>query len=159
MHKNLFFPFLRTFFAGILIITLWSFKNQAANQTKLVNYFKNDSTRNAFNDLYTHISETAIYPKIAREEGVSGRVVAVITIKNNKVESAKIIRGIGNGCDEEVVKVIRAFKNDLTGVKPGVYYLPVVFRFKEDATLNAIDTSLSNSPNYLNQIVISAGDH
>lgn len=48
------------------------------------------------------------YPEIAIKQGVEGRVVVRFVVdKNGKVSDPEIIRGIGAGCDEEVLRVIK----------------------------------------------------
>lgn len=75
------------------------------------------------------------YPLDARNKGISGTVVVRFIIdKNGKVFDAKIIRGIGGGCEEEVLRVVN--ENLHTWFKPGmqdgmevntVFYLPMRF--------------------------------
>ncbi len=48
------------------------------------------------------------YPQLAIENGVEGEVVLLVTIlKNEKVDSVKVLEGIGFGCDEEAVRLVR----------------------------------------------------
>jgi Ca-activated chloride channel family protein len=48
------------------------------------------------------------YPEIARENGISGTVyVSFIIDKKGNVSDVKVLRGIGGGCDEEAVRVIK----------------------------------------------------
>jgi protein TonB len=52
------------------------------------------------------------YPQKAIEEKTEGRVVAKFTLfKDGSVGDVKIIRGIGNGCGEEVKRVILSMNN------------------------------------------------
>jgi len=47
------------------------------------------------------------YPKLARVNGIEGTVVATFTMdETGQISDVKILRGIGGGCDEEVVRVI-----------------------------------------------------
>ncbi len=65
--------------------------------------------------LYSEIN----YPKQAREARIEGRVI-VQYIVNQKggVENPKIIRGIGGGCDEEVLRAIKLM-NFTPGIQNG----------------------------------------
>ncbi len=48
------------------------------------------------------------YPARARKAGVEGRVtVQFVVNKQGNVENAKVLRGIGAGCDKEALEVIR----------------------------------------------------
>lgn len=48
------------------------------------------------------------YPKIAKRNGIEGKVVVQFVVnKKGEVEDLKITRGIGGGCDEEVLRVIK----------------------------------------------------
>lgn len=62
--------------------------------------------------LYSEIK----YPKKAREARIEGRVIVEYLVnKKGEVENPKIIRGIGGGCDEEVLRVIK-----LMSFTPGI---------------------------------------
>jgi len=75
------------------------------------------------------------YPEMARKAGIEGRVIVqFIVTEEGTVDSPKVIRGIGGGCDEEALKAVSQAK-----FKPGrqrgkavrvQYSLPVVFRLQ-----------------------------
>ncbi len=49
------------------------------------------------------------YPQMARESGIQGTVyVTFVVEKNGSVTDVRVLRGIGGGCDEEAVRVIKA---------------------------------------------------
>lgn len=51
------------------------------------------------------------YPQLAREAGIEGRVyVQFIINKNGEVEDPNVIRGIGGGCDQEALRVVKKAK-------------------------------------------------
>lgn len=57
------------------------------------------------------IAKTLEYPKEASKKGVSGNVhVAYSVNENGDVTDAKVTRGIGTGCDEEALRVVRLLK-------------------------------------------------
>lgn len=57
--------------------------------------------------LMRYVSQNIVYPSVAREIGKEGIVyVSFVVNENGNVESVKVMRGIGFGCDEEVVRVI-----------------------------------------------------
>jgi protein TonB len=56
------------------------------------------------------------YPDLARKSGVEGRVVVQFVVdEHGKVSKAKVIRGIGAGCDKEALRVINS-----TTFSPGI---------------------------------------
>lgn len=79
------------------------------------------------------ISENLQYPKTASEMGISGKVILQLVIdKEGKVSDVKVLRGIGGGCDEEamrVVKLMPAWKPGTQNGKPVTVYfiLPILF--------------------------------
>ncbi|HUM47238.1 MAG TPA: energy transducer TonB, partial [Chitinophagales bacterium] len=58
------------------------------------------------------------YPSEARENGIEGKVVAQFVVnENGAISDIRIIRGIGGGCDEEIVRVIKLMPNWKPGIK------------------------------------------
>lgn len=48
------------------------------------------------------------YPEMARKAGIEGTVnIQFIVNENGEVEDPRVIRGIGGGCDEEALRVIK----------------------------------------------------
>lgn len=48
------------------------------------------------------------YPEMARRAGIEGRVtVQFIVNEQGQVENARVVRGIGGGCDEEALKAVK----------------------------------------------------
>jgi protein TonB len=55
-------------------------------------------------ELYSKVN----YPEHARQLSIEGRVyVQFVLTENGQVQDAKVIRGIGGGCDEEALRVVR----------------------------------------------------
>jgi len=49
------------------------------------------------------------YPTMARESGIQGTVYVTFVVEpDGKVSNVQILRGIGGGCDEEAIRVIKA---------------------------------------------------
>nr|WP_294895798.1 energy transducer TonB [uncultured Pedobacter sp.] len=76
------------------------------------------------------------YPPQARENGISGRVVVSFVIdKNGEISNLKVVKGIGGGCDEEAMRVIKKSPFWKPGMQNGravrvAYIMPVVFRME-----------------------------
>lgn len=55
------------------------------------------------------LSENIRYPQMARESGIQGTVfVTFVVERDGSVTDVRILRGIGGGCDEEAIRVIKA---------------------------------------------------
>lgn len=85
--------------------------------------------------LYEYLGKTK-YPPIARENNIQGRVyVSFIVDKDGKIKDAKVLRGIGGGCDEEALRMVRSMPDWKPGRQNGrnvivQYNLPVNFSLK-----------------------------
>lgn len=56
----------------------------------------------------TYLRDNIKYPEMAKESGVQGTVyVTFVVEKDGSISNVKILRGIGGGCDEEAVRVIK----------------------------------------------------
>jgi protein TonB len=89
------------------------------------------------NGVLVYVSSNIIYPALAREIGREGIVhVSFVVNQLGEVEGVKILKGIGYGCDEEVLRVINKMpvwkkpgKNNGKAVKVR-YNIPVSFKLR-----------------------------
>lgn len=66
--------------------------------------------------MFKYIAENVEYPPLARENNIQGRVtVQFVVDENGKIIDAKVLKGIGWGCDEAALKVV----NSMPRWKPG----------------------------------------
>jgi periplasmic protein TonB len=66
------------------------------------------------------LSENIRYPQMARESGIQGTVfVTFVVERDGSVTDVRVLRGIGGGCDEEAVRVIRAMPRWNAGQQRG----------------------------------------
>lgn len=86
-------------------------------------------------ELMEYLAKNVKYPAKARENGTMGTVIATYIIdENGKIQEPTIKSGIGYGCDEEVLRVIREMPDKWNpGIKNGKRVpvrmtLPVKFR-------------------------------
>lgn len=87
-------------------------------------------------ELMTYLSNNIKYPTRAVSSETEGRVVLGFVVdKNGNIDEIKILKGIGDGCDEEAIRVV----NQMPKWKPGknngkpvnVYFnLPITFELK-----------------------------
>lgn len=55
-----------------------------------------------------YLTENLTYPATAKEKGIQGLVVLTFVVREEgKVDSVEVLRGIGGGCDEEAVKLVK----------------------------------------------------
>lgn len=77
-----------------------------------------------------------IYPALAQESGIQGTVfVQFVVSKTGKISNVKILRGIGGGCDEEAVRVVKEMPNWIPGRQNGqavpvMFQIPVKFQLQ-----------------------------
>lgn len=61
-----------------------------------------------FDEFYKYVAKNIKYPKQARRMGVEGRVIVQVVIgKDGSLTDPKVLKGIGSGCDEEAVRVLK----------------------------------------------------
>jgi TonB family protein len=86
------------------------------------------------NELYRYLATNIQYPAEAKKKGIQGRVfVTFIIEQDGRVTDVRILRGIGGGCDEEALRVVRAMPRWRPGVQKGKpvrvqYNLPISFK-------------------------------
>jgi protein TonB len=81
-----------------------------------------------------YIKANLKYPEVAKANDVQGRVfVTFVVERDGSVTNPKILRGIGNGCDEEVVRLLKNCPKWNPGMQNGKalrvqYIVPVEFK-------------------------------
>lgn len=86
--------------------------------------------------LLTFIAENIKYPKAAQRIGVEGRVTLSFVIdEEGAITNIEVLKGIGAGCDEEAVRVLKLLPNYSPGKQRGVpvkvrMRIPVNFRLQ-----------------------------
>lgn len=82
---------------------------------------------------YRFLGRTIIYPAKAKDNNTQGRVIVTFVVeKDGSISGAKIVHGIGDGCDEEVLRVMYLSPKWLPGTLYGVlvrvqYSVPISF--------------------------------
>jgi len=83
--------------------------------------------------LNKYLSKNISYPSIARENNIQGIVyVSFVVSKIGAISEVKVLRGIGGGCDEEALRVVRGMPAWIPGRQSGSavpvkFTLPVRF--------------------------------
>jgi protein TonB len=74
------------------------------------------------------------YPAVARENNIQGRVtLSFVVERNGEITNIKVLKGIGAGCDEEAIRVLKKSPLWKPGKQNGKtvrvsYVIPIVFR-------------------------------
>ncbi len=82
------------------------------------------------------ISQNIKYPAIARDKDITGKIfIRFYVNKTGKVSRPVILRGIGGGCDEEALRVIKMMPDWKPGTQNGkpvnvFFNLPIYFSLK-----------------------------
>ncbi len=85
--------------------------------------------------LANYLRENINYPTEAIEKNIKGRVIIGFVInKDGSISDIKIVKGIGYGCDEEAIRLVKNFPKFIPGTKEGkptlsTFYLPINFQF------------------------------
>lgn len=59
--------------------------------------------------MYMFVYNKLEYPAIAKENGISGQVIVQFVVsKEGEIQKAKVVRGIGGGCNEEALRIVNS---------------------------------------------------
>ena len=105
--------------------------------------------------LMQYVAQNLRYPAEAQQANVSGRVfVQFVVTQTGNIQSLRILKGIGYGCDEEAVRIVSQMPKWTPGSQSGkpvavMYNLPIQFTLEkkaEDQRTGKVEI-LDNSPN------------
>lgn len=88
-------------------------------------------------NLKDYLDKNLHYPALAREMEISGKVIVQFVVgKQGEISNIKVLRGIGGGCDEEAVRVIKEMPKWSPGILHGkfvpvIFTLPITFKLTE----------------------------
>jgi TonB family protein len=86
--------------------------------------------------LMKYLSENIKYPEQAKKDKIQGKVyISFVVEKDGSVAGAKVLRGIGGGCDEEALRVVNAMPKWTPGKQRNTpvrvqFNLPVAFKLQ-----------------------------
>jgi protein TonB len=86
--------------------------------------------------LFEYLGKNIKYPSMARENGITGTVYVTFVVEGNgEISDVKKLRGIGGGCDEEAMRVVKAMPSWKAGKQNGKsvrvqYNLPIKFTLR-----------------------------
>jgi len=85
---------------------------------------------------YKYLAENIKYPEQAKKDKIQGKVyISFVVEKDGSISDAKVLRGIGGGCDEEALRVVNAMPKWTPGKMRGEvvrvnYNLPITFKLQ-----------------------------
>lgn len=88
--------------------------------------------------MYAYIQKNLVYPEKAKAKGIEGRVFVQFVIeKDGSISNILIKRGIGGGCEEAVVEMIKNMPKWKPGKQKGKpvrcqFTLPINFELPKD---------------------------
>jgi TonB family protein len=97
---------------------------------------KEEQTNCSTGKMLKFIYGELIYPAEAKQRKTEGTVVVQFVInKDGSISNAKIVKEIGDGCGEEVLRIVSKMPNWEAGMQRGIpvkvrYTLPVKFRLE-----------------------------
>jgi TonB family protein len=106
------------------------FKNEVCEQMEDQKERKSCSESEMLKFLYSNIK----YPKAAKEAEINGRVIAKFVVqKDGSIAKAEVLRDIGGGCGDEVLRIINSMPEWIPGKQKGEavnvsYVLPISFK-------------------------------
>ncbi len=91
-------------------------------------------------ELFKYLSQNIIYPAMAKDAGISGIVyVTFVVMEDGKINYVKVLKGVGGGCDEEAMRVVKNMPEWKAGKQRGKsvrvqFNLPIKFTLKGSGT-------------------------
>lgn len=88
------------------------------------------------NEFSKWVNQRLVYPEIAKENGVQGRITMMFTVKvDGTVADVKVVRGVDPALDKEAIRVISSSPKWTPGKQrdravPVTYTFPVIFRLR-----------------------------
>lgn len=88
------------------------------------------------NEFTKWVNERLVYPEIAKENGVQGRVTLQFTVeKDGRVTNVKVLRGVDSSLDKEAVRVVSSSPKWTPGRQRDravkvTYTFPVIFQLR-----------------------------
>ncbi len=110
--------------------------------------------------LFKFFKKKLVYPNIAWQNRIEGTVYVSFTVsKSGFIDNVQVKRGIGSGCNEEAIRVIKSMPRWKPGRRNGIrvptnYTLPVSFKLRNrDLPKNETLTEVQDSLTFANDSV------
>ena len=107
-------------------------KSLSADIERMPEYPGGDEARLKF------LRDSLVYPIDARLKGIQGRVYVTFVIeRDGSISEVKVLKGIGYGCDEEAIRVVKSMPNWIPGIEEGKpvrvqFNMPLLFKLNNN---------------------------
>lgn len=92
----------------IILLSSMAFSQSAPSDDK---YLAFATTMPELQGGMAELTKKITYPEFAKKNGIEGKVYAMAYVdENGNVDKVQIIKSLGGGCDEEVVRVLKNSK-------------------------------------------------
>ncbi len=87
-------------------------------------------------ELLGFLAENIKYPEIAKRAGVEGKIfISFVVSRSGKIADIQVVKGIGAGCDEEAIRVVKMMPDWKPGKQNGApvnvrVSIPIVFKLQ-----------------------------
>ena len=99
---------------------------------------KDPAFKGGIENFYAYLRKNVRYPAVAKENNVQGKVFLTFVVeKDGSLTDIKVVRGIGSGCDDEAIRVLKASPHWQPGIQNGrpvrvQYTMPISFTLTTD---------------------------
>ncbi len=99
---------------------------------------KDPAFKGGIDKFYAYLQKNMRYPAVAKENNVQGKVfVTFVVERDGALTDIKVVRGIGSGCDEEAIRVLKSSPRWTPGIQNGrpvrvQYTMPINFTLTTD---------------------------
>ena len=111
---------------------------QKANEGVFIHYEEGPDYLGGYEAMLKFLHENVKYPLLSQEKRIQGTVFVQFQISiTGKISKCEILRGIGGGCDEEAIRVVKMMPhwslNRFWGaVEPCMFQIPVKFQLTKE---------------------------
>ncbi len=118
----------------ILLLAPTSFAQEHKKEEAFTIVEEQPTPKGGMSAFYKFIGENLKYPEQAKKDSIQGKVfIQFMVLASGKLAHIKILKGIGNGCDEAALNVIKNSPSWIPGKEKGKAVrvwmtLPIIFR-------------------------------
>jgi protein TonB len=104
-----------------------------------------------------YLNQNIHYPRDARENGIQGRVLITFVVEEDgRISNVTLIKGIGGGCDEEALNLVKNMPNWIPGQQKGKnvrvqFNMPIEFRINGLSSVPKWDDSYEKGNVFFDQ--------
>lgn len=105
-------------------------------------------------EMQNYIEKQLVYPQAAVEAGIEGRVfIGFWVMEDGSLDHFKVLQGLGYGCDEAALEVIKGMPRWSPAMNRGVpinyqYVIPIRFKLSEQDDVEELITCVEITPEF-----------